>query len=183
VWYGTTSYSALAAQYGADVTGLSATISRLTNGTVYYVWVKAKNSGGTSDFSLPASGTPEDSGISSDITYSGSTWVLQEDGRRKSPAIGGSQTTITRYAFTSTRSNASLVIHLDVSSESSYDYAFVGNLDSTASMSSYYDRISGSTSKTITITVPTAGSHFVEIGYGKDSGTISGSDCAWFTIE
>jgi hypothetical protein len=115
-------------------------------------------------------------------SYSGDTWALQGDGRRKSPTIGHSQTTITRYNFTSTGSNASLVIRLDVSSESGYDYAFVGNLDSTASMTSYYDRISGSTSKTITISVPSAGSHFVEIGYGKDGSASSGSDCAWFTL-
>jgi hypothetical protein len=122
-------------------------------------------------------------GISSGSYYSGTTWPVQEDGRRKSPAIGNSQTTVTRYNFTSTGSNASLVIRLDVSSESGYDYAFVGNLDSTASMYSYYDGISGSTSKTITISVPSAGSHFVEIGYGKDNIVSDGSDCAWFTIE
>jgi formylglycine-generating enzyme required for sulfatase activity len=33
-------------------------ISSLTNGTTYYVWIKAKNSAGTSGFSPMASGTP-----------------------------------------------------------------------------------------------------------------------------
>jgi uncharacterized repeat protein (TIGR02543 family) len=116
-------------------------------------------------------------------SYSGAAWALQEDGRRKSPTIGNNGTTITRYNFTSTGLNASLVIRLDVSSESRYDWAFVGYLDSTASMDSYYDRISGSTSKTITISVPGAGSHFVEIGYGKDGSGSSGSDRARYMID
>jgi hypothetical protein len=115
-------------------------------------------------------------------SYSGADWAVQGDGRRKSPTIGHSQTTKTRYDFTTASANARLVIQLYVSSESGYDYAFVGNLDSTASLTSYYDRISDSTSKTITISVPTAGSHFIEIGYGKDSSQSSGSDCAWFTL-
>jgi hypothetical protein len=254
-------------------------INGLSNGTTYYVWVKAKNSAGTSGFSPMANGTPralvensititlasqddvslpsqstdilpgqsrtfqvtgsytsyqwylDGSAINgatdasytlntasmlfgvhelsvvvatdtdellsgncyvrvepfeiSDITYSGDTWALQGDGKRKSPTIGHNETTITRYSFTSTGSNASLVIHLEVSSEPGYDFAFVGYLDdSTASRTSnYYERISGSTSQTITITIPSAGSHFVEIGYGKDGSVDNGSDCAWFTIE
>jgi hypothetical protein len=58
VWYGTTNNSVSAAKYGADVTGLTATISSLTNGTPYYVWAKAKNAAGTSGFSPSTSGTP-----------------------------------------------------------------------------------------------------------------------------
>jgi formylglycine-generating enzyme required for sulfatase activity/fibronectin type 3 domain-containing protein len=58
VWYGTTNNSASAAKYDAEVTGSSATISGLTNGATYHVWIKAKNSGGTSGFSPDASGTP-----------------------------------------------------------------------------------------------------------------------------
>jgi hypothetical protein len=30
--------------------------------------------------------------------------------------------------------------------------------------------------------VPSAGNHFIEIGYGKDGNQISGADCAWFEI-
>jgi hypothetical protein len=117
-------------------------------------------------------------------SYSGDTWALQGEGRRISPTIEHDGTTVTRYNFTSTGSNISLLIQLDVSSEYDCDFAFVGNLDSTASITDYYyDRISGNTSKTITISVPTAGNHFVEIGYGKDGSDSAGSDCAWFTIE
>ncbi|GHV74836.1 hypothetical protein AGMMS49940_21380 [Spirochaetia bacterium] len=59
VWAGTSNNSAAATKCGGDITaGLSTTINSLTNGTTYYVWVKAKNSVGTSGFSPIASGTP-----------------------------------------------------------------------------------------------------------------------------
>jgi fibronectin type 3 domain-containing protein len=58
VYYNTTNTTASAQQSGGDITGTTATITGLTNGTTYYVWVKAKNAGGTSDFSPRASGKP-----------------------------------------------------------------------------------------------------------------------------
>ncbi|MDR3283771.1 MAG: fibronectin type III domain-containing protein [Treponema sp.] len=59
VWMSQTAHSASASQNGDDVTGsLTKTISGLTNGATYYVWIKAKNDVGSSDFSDPASGTP-----------------------------------------------------------------------------------------------------------------------------
>jgi hypothetical protein len=60
VWYGTSNASADASQFGGDVTTVaSAVITGLDNGTSYYVWVKAKNSGGTSNFNTTAaSGIP-----------------------------------------------------------------------------------------------------------------------------
>jgi fibronectin type 3 domain-containing protein len=119
-------------------------------------------------------------------SYSGTTWPLQSDGRRKSPAIGNSATTKTRYTFT-TSGEATMTINLYASSESGSDYAFVGNLNTSASMYSYYDRISGSTyaatPKVISINIPYAGTHYIEIGYGKNVLGSSGSDCAWFEIS
>jgi hypothetical protein len=58
VWAGTSSNSTQATKRGGDVSGLSVTIDSLANGTTYYVWAKAKNSAGTSGFSLSASATP-----------------------------------------------------------------------------------------------------------------------------
>jgi hypothetical protein len=61
VWYGTTDNEEdpTTVQFGTDVTTTSATITGLENGTTYYVWVKAKNSGGTSGFAYSGiSGTP-----------------------------------------------------------------------------------------------------------------------------
>lgn len=57
IWYSTSASCDSATKYGNDVTGTTCMIGGLTDGTTYYVWLKAKNSGGTSDFSPPASGT------------------------------------------------------------------------------------------------------------------------------
>jgi hypothetical protein len=124
-----------------------------------------------------------------DITYSsvsGGTWTLQSDGRRKSPAISHNGVTKARVSFTSTGADADITIALDVSSESGYDFAFISTLDNASATydSGYYtgSRISGTQSVSITIPVPTAGSHFVDIGYRKDSSESTGSDCAWFKV-
>ena len=58
VWYHTTDNSSAATQQGGDILSTSYTIYGLTNGTLYYVWLKAKNSSGTSGFGARASGTP-----------------------------------------------------------------------------------------------------------------------------
>jgi hypothetical protein len=60
VWFGTADNSTSAQRFSGDFTGTSADITGLTNGTTYYVWVKAKSSSnGTSGFSPSASGTPQ----------------------------------------------------------------------------------------------------------------------------
>jgi len=59
VWAGMANNTGTATKRGNDVSGLSAVISGLNNGTTYYVWIKAKNSVGTSGFSPVASETPQ----------------------------------------------------------------------------------------------------------------------------
>jgi hypothetical protein len=74
-----------------------------------------------------------------------------------------------------------------VSSESGFDYAFISTLDNANATysSGYYtgSLISGTDSKSITILVPTAGDHFIDIGYRKDGSQNGGSDCAWFKVN
>jgi hypothetical protein len=125
----------------------------------------------------------------SNIAYSsvtGDPWTLEFDGRHKSPAISDDSITKEQVSFTSTSANALITIQLDVSSEENYDYAFISTLDNaSATYSSGYftgSRISGETSVTISIPVPTAGSHFVDICYQKSSAYGNVSDCAWFKI-
>jgi uncharacterized repeat protein (TIGR02543 family) len=123
------------------------------------------------------------------ITYSsvsGGTWTVESDGRHKSPTISNSTTTKSRISFTSIAANQVIVIQLDVSSEPSYDYAFISTLNngSATYQSGYYSGslISGTNSVTVSIPVPTVGNHFVDIGYRKDGSNSSGSDCAWFKV-
>ena len=58
VWMGTTSNSAYAEKYGVDISGTSITLTGLTNGATYYIWIKTKNNIGISEFSQIASGIP-----------------------------------------------------------------------------------------------------------------------------
>jgi hypothetical protein len=96
VWTGTTNTSTSATKYGADITGLSATINSLTNGRTYYVWVKAKNSAGTSGFSPVASGTPRvlveksitiDLATQNDVTLSDQSVVISRGQSRRFQVI------------------------------------------------------------------------------------------------
>jgi hypothetical protein len=135
-----------------------------------------------------ASGNWENASGISNITYGsvlGGTWTSQSDGSRKSPAVGHGGVAKTRVSFKSA-AGAFITIQLTVSSEAGCDYAFISQLDNASAtyQSGYYagSLISGSTSVTVTIPVPTAGNHFIEIGYRKDGSLSSGSDCAWFMI-
>jgi hypothetical protein len=120
------------------------------------------------------------------VCFYDGAWTLQPDGRRKSPSPGDGNVTKSRISITSTAANQVITIQLDVSSEKDYDYAFISTLDnSSATYSSGYftgSNISGETSVTVTIPVPTVGSHFIDIGYRKDAATSAGSDCAWFKV-
>jgi uncharacterized repeat protein (TIGR02543 family) len=118
-------------------------------------------------------------------SVSGGTWTLLDDGRRKSPAIDNNTETKSRVSFTSATADTSISIQLDVSSDSN-SYAFISTLDNDSATytSGYYtdSLISGTQSVTVNIPIPTAGSHFIDIGYQKNNSTSSGSDCAWFKV-
>jgi len=58
IYYSTTSSPPGTANGPTNVAGTSSTISGLTNWTTYYIWIAAKNSGGTSSLSPMASGAP-----------------------------------------------------------------------------------------------------------------------------
>jgi hypothetical protein len=113
------------------------------------------------------------------------TWTLQADGTRKSPAISDSGFTKNRINFTTSQADQAIVIDLKVSSESGYDFALVGLLDNPnlSRTENYTDRISGETEKYISVNIPQAGTHFIDIGYGKDGSQSTGQDCAWYGIS
>lgn len=112
------------------------------------------------------------------------SWTV--DGQfRKSPTIAHSQVTREKVYFYTDTPNAVVQVEIKASSEANYDILFVGKLDdANASYSSYQDRVSGTgtNTKTVSITVPTAGQHFIIVGYRKDSSGNSGSDCGWYRM-
>lgn len=162
----------------------------LASNTAYYYKVSAVNRAGeeSPQSSSVSAKTSSPDGDSGNITYSsvsGGNWILQSDGRRRSPAIDHGRVTKAKISFTSVSSNASITIQLDVSS-ASWDFAFISQLDNpgATSNSGFYSgsRISGTASTTVTIPVSSPGNHAVYIGYSKDSSGSGGFDCAWFTV-
>jgi len=69
-----------------NTTGTTSTVTGLMNGTLRYVWVKAKNSGGSSGFSLVGSGTP--------VGGSGTTFIEQNLVSTSSEMVGSSYTDV-----------------------------------------------------------------------------------------
>lgn len=104
---------------------------------------------------------------------------------RKSPTITHNQVTRERVTFYTDKANAVIQLEIKANSETNYDILFVGKLDdSNASYSNYQDRVSGTgtNNKTVSITVPSPGQHFIIVGYRKDSSNSSGSDCGWYRM-
>jgi len=122
VWVGTSSNPTLATKRGNDVTGLSSVITGLSNGTTYYVWIKAKNAVGISNFSPMASGTP-----------SAFTVTPQAPVAAPSVSIGDGQITVTWSAVEGT---------------TAYE-VWIGTANNSASATKNGTDISASLSKTI----------------------------------
>lgn len=71
VWYSTTASIMNATRSGGNITGTEHTITSLTGGITYYVWLRAVNSAGKSQYSMYATGTPyyASSGASYTVTF------------------------------------------------------------------------------------------------------------------
>lgn len=111
-------------------------------------------------------------------------WTI-DGAYRKSPVITHNQVTREKVLFYTNAVNTVVNFEIKASSESNYDWLFVGKVDdANASYSNYQDRVSGTgtNTKTVSITVPTAGQHFVIVGYRKDSSNNTGSDCGWYRL-
>jgi hypothetical protein len=85
LWYGTSADLGTATQFGGDLNGTTATITGLTAGTNYWVWLRAKNASGTSGPSVPLSAIPLDIPASLELTLSAGDQVLHASW----PAIAG----------------------------------------------------------------------------------------------
>jgi hypothetical protein len=140
--------------------------------TSYYYKVSAVNLWGESGLSASIEGTTRPLSPITNISYVGS-WTLEGDGSRTSPVTSARNTTKMRVNFTSTVANASITILLEVSGGSNNYYAFISTLDNgSATVSSGYysgSQINGTTSVPVTIPVPAAGNHFIDICFYNGS--------------
>jgi fibronectin type 3 domain-containing protein len=153
--------------------------------TYYYKVATSDFSGNVGAMSDPFMVVAEDSISNVTVEYVGDPWT-DSSGVYQSPAISDNEDTKARVKFTSYKTDVELIITLSVSSESNGDYAYIGFLDiEGASKNAGYfsERISGSDNRTITITVPAIGDHFILIGYAKDGSISTGSDNAEFTLS
>lgn len=103
------------------------------------------------------------------------------DYRLKSPTIGSGEETWCRIDFTIKNSSKDIKIIMRASSESGSDWGYIGNLDSTASSTSYNNRVSGTDTIEVVYT-PTNGTHYVYVGYKKDGSKNVNDDCVYVDI-
>ena len=125
-------------------------------------------------------------------SLSGDSWTLQTiDGIKYFVSNNKTSSSVSsiKCSFTTPYDNINVVVEIGSSSESNYDWCYIGKLDdSDAAHYNYLDRISGRQSnnnplfKTVTINVAKAGTHFLIIGYQKDNSSSYGNDCGYFRL-
>ncbi len=108
VWYGASDDSVAATLYVGDVAVTGCLITGLTNDTPYYIWVKAKNSAGTSGFSPSGTGTPESSSLTNDLLFahldgSGDPEILRMHGSTETVVAAVSGTLLADVTFSRDR--------------------------------------------------------------------------------
>ena len=122
------------------------------------------------------------------ISSSGGFYNAYDDhaGWRVAYGNGNNSTNIIdRASFTTTIPNQVIVIEIEASSEATYDFIQVGGLDETitARPSQVAGRRASGTQKIQVVTVvPTAGSHYLDIIYSKDSSVAANKNCAWYRL-
>jgi hypothetical protein len=79
-WYAEGAETAAKQQWNGETGGTAAVITGLKNGTLYYVWLRALNGAGPSEWSPPASGTPGLQGIRPSVIRGDGQLLLSWEG-------------------------------------------------------------------------------------------------------
>lgn len=114
----------------------------------------------------------------------GSVWTLK-DGYYLSPTIDHNGITVNRLTFTTTKPNQMIALEIWAQSETNFDFVLVGKLDTEGltRTSNYLDRVSGpDVKKVVYVHIQTAGTHFVDVAYAKDSSNSINGDCGRYRI-
>ena len=102
----------------------------------------------------------------------------------KIPGGGSSSDVVKKITFETLRDNVTVTLNIVSSSEGSFDYAYACDLDGNSGYSNAKYKISGNNqSITAEYVVPTKGSHWIYIGYRKDSSGDYYNDCGYFNID
>ena len=110
------------------------------------------------------------------------------------PSAGDDGVSLGILRFTTYVANAVIKIKITASSERNFDFGAIGKLDTTSLTGKTYSaiknddgticsaKVSGTETQTIALTVPSAGNHYVQICYAKDSGDEGNNDCAYVEV-
>ena len=102
----------------------------------------------------------------------------------KIPSGGYSSDVVKKITFETLKDNVTVTLNIVSSSERSFDFAYACDLDGTSGYNNAKYKISGNNqSITHEYVVPTKGSHWIYIGYRKDSSGDHYNDCGYFNID
>ena len=108
--------------------------------------------------------------------YNGKTYY-------KIPSGGSSSDVVKKITFETLKDNVTVTLNIVSSSEQGCDFAYACYLDGNGGYNNYKQSISGDNkSVTLEYVVPTKGSHWIYIGYRKDSSINKYNDCGYFSI-
>lgn len=107
------------------------------------------------------------------------------NGYYNSPTIADNGITKNRITIVTTKPNQMVAIEIWAQSETNFDFVLVGKLDTEGltRTANYLDRISGPDAKKVVyVSIPTAGTHFVDVAYAKDQSNGKNGDCGHYRI-
>ena len=109
--------------------------------------------------------------------YNGKTYY-------KIPSGGSSSDVVKKITFETLKDNVTVTLNIVSSSEKSFDFAYACDLDGNSGYSNAKYKISGNNqSITCEYVVQTKGTHWIYIGYRKDSSGDHYNDCGYFNID
>ena len=109
--------------------------------------------------------------------YNGKTYY-------KIPSGGTSSDVVKKITFETLKDNVTVTLNIVSSSEARFDFAYACDLDGTYGYSNAKYKMSGNNeSITGEYVVPRKGSHWIYIGYRKDSSGDYYNDCGYFSID
>ena len=102
----------------------------------------------------------------------------------KIPSGGYSSDVVKKITFETLKDNVTVTLNIVSSSERSFDFAYACDLDGNSGYSNAKYKISGNNqSITHEYVVQTKGTHWIYIGYRKDSSGDHYNDCGYFNID
>ena len=109
--------------------------------------------------------------------YNGKTYY-------KIPSGGSSSDVVKKITFETLKNNVTVTLNIVSSSEGRFDFAYACELDGPSGYSNAKYKMSGNNeSITCEYVIPNKGSHWIYIGYRKDSSGNSYNDCGYFSID